>query len=81
MNDALLGKPPPPSGWTILTTVMFASSGWVNVLLWVITGRQFGFTAASTRTASDNETSPGGAAFALKDRYGSTPAVEYTLIH
>jgi len=77
MHDALVGKPSPPNGWTVLTTVMFASSGWVNVLLWVITGRQFGFTAASTRAASDNETNPGGAVFAPKGRYGYTPAVGY----
>lgn len=55
MNAALTGKPAPPAGWTIFTTVLIASSGWANVLLWVITGRQYGFSAASVRTMSDEE--------------------------
>lgn len=42
-------RPPPSSGWIILTSVLFASSGWVNVLLWVVTGRDFGFSPASAR--------------------------------
>jgi hypothetical protein len=42
---------------------MFVSSGWVNVLLWVVTGRQFGFTASSVRPPSDDEADdPGEAA-------------------
>lgn len=55
MHDASINRSVPKPGWTILTSVLFASSGWVNVLLWVITGRQFGFTASSTRTLSDDE--------------------------
>lgn len=49
MHAALSGTKPPSPGWAILTTFLFASSGWVNTLLWTITGRQFGFTASSTR--------------------------------
>lgn len=45
----------PPHGWTIFTSVLFASSGWVNVLLWVVTGRQYGFSASSSRTLSEDE--------------------------
>lgn len=55
MHDPLVGKPDPPHGWIVFTGILFASSGWMNVLLWVITGRQFGFTAASVRTVSDEE--------------------------
>lgn len=53
MHAKLVGHPAPPDGWTVFTSVLFASSGWVNVLLWVITGRQFGFTAASARVVDD----------------------------
>ncbi|KAF8305776.1 hypothetical protein DL93DRAFT_299811 [Clavulina sp. PMI_390] len=31
-------------GWTIFASVCFASSGMFNLLLWLLTGRQFGFT-------------------------------------
>ncbi|KAF8305771.1 hypothetical protein DL93DRAFT_2089256 [Clavulina sp. PMI_390] len=55
MHAALVGKPPPAAGWTVLTTVLFASSGWVNVLLWVITGRQYGFSAAPDLSDDDEE--------------------------
>lgn len=68
----------PAHGWTILTSVLFASSGWVNVLLWVITGRQFGFTAASARAVSpehehDVELAPGavGPAMSGPNFYGT----------
>lgn len=54
MHAALNHQHGPSDGWAILTTVLFASSGWVNVLLWVITGRQYGFTAASV-TVRDSE--------------------------
>lgn len=53
MNDALKGTKMPPRGWTVLTTVLFASSGWVNVMLWVVTGRQFGFTATCAAIRGD----------------------------
>lgn len=39
-----MNKPPPHEGWIILTSSLFASSGWVNVALWALTGRQYGFS-------------------------------------
>jgi len=49
------GKHTPHPGFMIFAATLFVSSGWVNVLLWVVTGRQFGFTAASVRTLSQVE--------------------------
>jgi len=40
-------KGAPPHGWTILSSVLFTSGGTLNVVLWIVTGRRFGFTAAS----------------------------------
>ena len=78
LHLALERKQTPPNGWTILTSVMFASSGWVNVLLWVATGRQYGFTASSVRTVSENEEQrdPGEAALAGGDQDGPKPTSE-----
>jgi len=55
LQNLLKGKSTPPPGFTIFAAALFASSGWVNVLLWVVTGRQFGFTAASVRPLSHVE--------------------------
>lgn len=55
LRNAAVGRGLPEHGWTILTSILFSSSGWVNVLLWFITGRQFGFTAPSEIIASDDE--------------------------
>jgi len=78
LNRALHHKPTPPNGWTILTSVLFASSGWVNVLLWVATGRQYGFTASSVRTVSDNEEvhAPDQPALADGNQNGPKPTSE-----
>jgi len=73
LDRALKGKPATPSGVTILTSVMFASSGWVNVLLWVATGRQYGFTASSVRTVSDNEEGQASGEGALTDGNQNSP--------
>jgi len=35
----------PQHGWIILSATLFASSGAVNVLLWLLTGRRFGFSS------------------------------------
>jgi len=43
-------------GWTILASVCFASSGMINMLLWLLTGRQFGFTLPP----SDDDEEGGG---------------------
>jgi hypothetical protein len=77
LHAALEGKPSPDSGWTILSSVMFVSSGWVNALLWVITGRQFGFTASSVRTLSDGEAGHdlGKAALARGDETRRKPII------
>jgi len=34
----------PGHGWTILTSVLFSSGGALNVILWLWTGRRFGFS-------------------------------------
>jgi hypothetical protein len=83
LSRALRGKPSPPPGWTIFAGVLFASSGWVNVLLWVVTGRQFGFTASSVRTLSDNEAGgdPNEAALARGDQTGRKPTTELYYNH
>jgi len=41
-------RPPgmrPQHGWVILSSCLFATSGAVNVLLWLLTGRRFGFSS------------------------------------
>jgi hypothetical protein len=43
-----------PKGLTVFTSVLFASSGWVNVLLWALTGRQFGFSADHSDDSVDD---------------------------
>lgn len=75
MDRALNGKPAPPNGWTIFTTVIFASSGWVNVFLWVTTGRQFGFTTVRVQTTSDDGANSDGMALA-RGEYGLKPLGE-----
>ena len=39
----------PHPAFFVVSNILYASSGWINVLLWSITGRQFGFTSASTK--------------------------------
>lgn len=43
------GRPHPE--FFVISNILFASSGWINVLLWSLTGRQFGFTRESTLAA------------------------------
>lgn len=42
-------------GWTILAGVCFASSGMLNLLLWLLTGRQFGFTLSDEGSEEEEE--------------------------
>lgn len=46
-------------GWTILASVCFASSGMINMLLWLLTGRQFGFTLPPTEDEDEEEGNTG----------------------
>lgn len=75
LHAALKGKHPPHNGWTILTSVMFVSSGWVNVLLWVLTGRKFGFNASTVRALPGGEAGHdlGGAALPRGDQARPRP--------
>jgi hypothetical protein len=52
-----VGVPDPGHGWTIFASVCFASSGMMNALLWLLTGRQFGFTSPPE---DDDELGDGG---------------------
>ncbi|KAF8305779.1 hypothetical protein DL93DRAFT_2089268 [Clavulina sp. PMI_390] len=45
----------PHPAFFVVSNILFASSGWINVLLWVWTGRQFGFTDESARPAGADE--------------------------
>jgi hypothetical protein len=45
----------PQHGWVILAAILFASSGAVNVLLWLLTGRRFGFSDPHDSEESDSE--------------------------
>ncbi|KAF8314363.1 uncharacterized protein EI90DRAFT_465085 [Cantharellus anzutake] len=45
----------PGHGWTILTSAIFSSSGALNVILWLWTGRRFGFKGT---TSQEEPTSP-----------------------
>lgn len=46
-------------GWTILASVCFASSGMINMLLWLLTGRKFGFTLPPSESEDDEEQDAG----------------------
>ncbi|KAF8310399.1 hypothetical protein DL93DRAFT_1652724 [Clavulina sp. PMI_390] len=70
MHAAMVREPAPPPGWTIFTSVLFASSGWVNVLLWVVTGRQYGFSAAPDPSSEDEDGARG--------QYALHPGAEFS---
>jgi len=48
----------PEHGWVILSATLFASSGAVNVLLWVLTGRRFGFSSPQLDEEEQHEDTP-----------------------
>lgn len=60
LEHELSGKPIPRQGYVVLTAVLFASSGWVNVVLWMLTGRQYGFSAAGAAAATQGVGIGGG---------------------
>ncbi|KAF9514279.1 hypothetical protein BS47DRAFT_1485150 [Hydnum rufescens UP504] len=45
----------PQHGWVILAAILFASSGAVNVLLWLLTGRRFGFSDPQEESDEEEE--------------------------
>lgn len=66
------GRPHPE--FFVISNILYASSGWINVLLWSLTGRQFGFTSESTKpdkeAADDEELS---IPLASSRRFSDTP--------
>ncbi|KAF9517168.1 hypothetical protein BS47DRAFT_1483386 [Hydnum rufescens UP504] len=53
-----LGQRPgkkPPHGWMILSATLFASAGAVNVFLWLVTGRRFGFSVHDDQEDQSND--------------------------
>ncbi len=47
----------PDHGWTILTSVLFSSGGALNVILWLFTGRRFGFSPEKRPLPSESRSS------------------------
>jgi len=47
----------PNHGWTILTSVLFSSGGALNVILWLFTGRRFGFSPEKRPLPSESRSS------------------------
>ncbi|KAF9514274.1 hypothetical protein BS47DRAFT_883110 [Hydnum rufescens UP504] len=50
--------PRPQRGFLILAAILFASSGAINVLLWLLTGRRFGFSDPHEGDERDKEEDP-----------------------